>query len=270
MAADTGANEVQDLADDARDSEAVTLSARLGFALYALLYFVVAWLTVQLAVGDHPDKVSGKGAMHELAQQPAGGPVLWLLGVGFAALVVWDVCRALARDKEPTERLAPACRAVVFATLCVLTVQVELTGKDDHGTSGITAKLLRLPFGPWLVAAVGLGVLGFGCWSVFKGFTERWRREIDLDGQAGTSGTVLKVLARLGYVTRGLAYAGVGAFFCWAAWTHDPKKSAGLDQALSRLRAAPYGPWVLVLAAVGFACWALFQAGKVAWLKQRS
>lgn len=256
-------------AQEARENPAVNGAARLGFALYGVLYLVLAWLTVQLAIGDHPDKASGKGALHQLAEQPVGGVVLWVACAGFAALVVWDVFRAFSPGTSLQERLSPACRAVVFTVLAVMAAQVGLTGEGDEGTDGWTARVLGLPGGRWIVAGIGVGVVCFGAWSVVKGFNGRWRREIDLEGRSGFSGTVLKLLARLGYVTRGLAYATVGALFVWAAWTHDPHQSAGLDQALSRLRGAAYGPWLLYLVALGFACWGAFQLAKVKYLRTR-
>ena len=50
----------------------------------------------------------------------------------------------------------------------------------------------------------------------------------------------------------------VGVLFLYAAVTHDPDKSAGLDQALHKLLQQPFGSPVLVLVALGFACYGLF------------
>jgi len=46
--------------------------------------------------------------------------------------------------------------------------------------------------------------------------------------------------------------------FLYAAVTHDPQKSGGLDEALHKLLQQPFGAPVLVLIAMGFACFGLF------------
>lgn len=254
-------------ADDARENPAVEGAARLGFALYGVLYLVLAWLTVQLALGDHSDKVSGKGALHQMVEQPAGAAVLWAACVGFAALVVWDGFRTFSPGRDLRGRVSSVCRAGVFAIFSFMSAQVAITRESEEDTKALTALVLGLPYGRWLVGALGLGTVAFGVYSAFKGFSDRWRHEIDVEGRTGDSGTAITWLSRGGYVIRGLAICIVGGLFCWAAWTHDPQKSGGLDQALSRLRGAPYGPWLLLVVAAGFACWGMFQLAKVKHLR---
>lgn len=255
------------VADEARDHPAVEGPARLGFGLYGVVYLVLAWLTFQLALGDRPDRISGKGALHQLAERPLGGTFLWLAAGGFAALVLWDAFRSFSPGRDLRGRVSSVCRAGVFAVFAFMSAQVALTRESEDDTRAWTAQLLGLPYGPWLVGAVGAGTIAFGLYSMTKAFADRWRHEIDLDGRSGLSGTALAALVRGGYLTRGIAIAIVGALFCWAAWTHDSGKGGGLDQALSRLRAAPYGPWLLMAVAVGFACWGAFQLAKVKYLR---
>lgn len=254
-------------ADDARDHPAVAGPARAGFGLYGVVYLVLAWLTFQLALGDRPDRVSGKGALHQLAEQPLGGTVLWCAVGGFAALVVWDGFRTFSPRRDARGRVNSVCRAGAFACFALVAAQVALTGENDEHTQGWTAQFLGLPGGRWIVAGVGLAIVVFGGYSVTKGFSDRWRHEIDVEGRTGLPGAALTWLARGGYVSRGVAIGVVGGFVTWAAWSYDAAKSAGLDQALGRLRGAPYGPWLLMLVAVGFGCWGAFQLAKVRYLR---
>jgi hypothetical protein len=46
--------------------------------------------------------------------------------------------------------------------------------------------------------------------------------------------------------------------FLYAAITHDPQKSGGLDEALRELLQKPFGAPLLVAVALGFACYGLF------------
>ena len=55
-----------------------------------------------------------------------------------------------------------------------------------------------------------------------------------------------------------VAVGVIGVLITYAAITHDPQKSAGLDQALQEIVQQPYGPVLLGLVAVGIACYGVF------------
>ena len=50
----------------------------------------------------------------------------------------------------------------------------------------------------------------------------------------------------------------VGSLFLYAALTHDPKKSGGLDQALQTVLEQPFGQALLTAIAIGIAAYGLF------------
>ncbi|GAB7006729.1 DUF1206 domain-containing protein [Nocardioides sp. AN3] len=260
-------------ADEAKDHPALAWTARLGFACYGVVYLLIGWLAAQLAFGRPDHSVSGQGALAQLAQQPLGGVLLWVVTVGFAALVVWELCQVVAghRDQEGLKRLggrtASAFRALVFAVLGFAAARIAAGGggSSSSGSSreqGFTAKVLAMPLGPVIVAAVGVGLAIYGVGSIIGGFTDAWRKQIDAEGRTGAAGTLITALARSGYVARGVAFGTVGGLVVWAALTRDPKKSGGLDAALATLRDALAGPYVLVLVAVGLACFGVFNIAK--------
>jgi hypothetical protein len=260
------------VADEATEHPAFTWSARLGFACYGLVYLLIAWLTAQLALGSPDGSVSRRGALDQLAQQPLGGVLLWVVVGGFAALVLWELSQVVVghRDQRGLRRLAGRAasgfRAVVFGSLGVTAAQVAAGGSGGSGSSssqGYTARVLGWPFGPALVAAVGLGIAAYGVGSIVAGLTDRWRKQLDAGGRTGTVGRALTALARTGYVARGTAFGTVGGLVVWAAVTHDPHKSGGLDEALGTLRDAPAGPYLLLLVAVGLACYGAFNIAKL-------
>lgn len=262
----------QTKAREAQHSEPLEWSARVGFAAYGLVYLILAWLTAQLAL-SHPDKsVSRQGALHALAGQPLGEVVLWVAAAGFAALVIWQACSAVAgyRDREGAKRvlgrLGAAFRGVVFATLAFTTAQVAIGARASGQTrsQGLTARVMSWPLGPWLVSAVGIGIVAYAGYSAVRGLTDRWRREIDPEGQQGTIGAGITATARIGYVGRALAFAVIGCLLVWAALTHDPHHSGGLDRSLAKVREAPFGVVLLIAIAVGFACYGVFNLAK-AW-----
>lgn len=264
------------VAAEARDHPALEWGARIGFAVYGLVYVVLAWLAVQIAVdGGHSASASRQGALQQLARQPLGGLILWVGFAGFCALVLWESATALGghHDQEGARRafgrLGSACKAVVFAAFAVSTAEVALGSGGGSGAESWTARLMRLPAGPAIVGAIGVGIACYGGYSIFKAFGDRWREELEPEGRSGTLGTAITFLARTGYASRGVAFAIIGGLFVWAALTQDPRRSGGLDQALQRLRDAPFGGVLLVLVAVGLACFGVYNVAK-AWHLRRA
>lgn len=261
---------------EARDHPALEWGARAGFAVYGVVYVVLGWLAIQVAVGDgHSASVSRQGALEEVARQPLGGTMLWVAFVGFCALTLWEAATAIGghRDQEGATRLfgrlGSAGKAVVFAAFAVSTARVALGSGGSSHTQGGTARLMRLPAGPVIVGLVGAAIAGYGCYSIVKGLGDRWRKELDPEGERGDLGTVITFLARAGYASRGVAFGIIGGLFVWAAFTQDARHSGGLDQALQRLRGAPFGSVLLILVAVGLACYGVYNIAK-AWYLRRT
>jgi len=242
--------------------------AGAGFVAYGLVYLLLGWLALELALGDREGKVSKNGALHQLANQPWGEALLWAAVIGFAALTIRTALEAVVGHGHQDgfrlwlHRAADVGRLVVYAVLGFSAVKVVLGKSSQQDTDTYTSRLMALPAGPWLVAGVGLGVIGFAVASVVIGVTDRFEEELDLDGTTGTTGAVLTWLGRVGYVSRGVAFGAVGGLFVWAAVTHDAQRSGGLDAALSRLLHAPLGPTLLAVIAVGFGCYGAFNIAK--------
>jgi len=261
-------------AREATESPALRWPARVGMVGYGVVYLLIAWLAAQLAFGDSAGQASGSGALQEVAQQPFGGVLLVLVAAGLAGFCVWEACRAIAGHRSDdgakrwVARAGSAGRAVVYATLGVLAVLTAFGDSSGGGSQGTTAKLLKLPLGPAIVVAIGLGVAAVGLVGGYRGISDRWRKDVEVDGQHGTVGGLVEALARTGYLSRAVAFLAVAGFFVWAGVTNDAKRSGGLDQAIVRLRDEPYGPWLILVVAIGLGCFGGFQASR-AWFLRR-
>jgi hypothetical protein len=247
--------------------------ARGGLVAYGVVYLLLGWLALQVVLEDRDGAVDKTGALRQLAEQPWGVVALWAAAAGLAALCVWQALETLVgphgRDlmDKLWNRARSAFRAGVFGLLAVSAAKVALGEASRKGTDGYTAWLMSQPLGPWLVGAVGLGVIGFAIGSAVIGLSDRYKHDLDADGRTGEVGTALAVLARAGYCSRAVAFGVMGSLFVWAAVTHDPKESGGLDQALGRVLQAPAGPFLLGAVALGFACYGLFNIAKARHLK---
>lgn len=262
------AQSAQERAHALRHSDLLDHAVRLGFLAYGLVHLVVAWLAVQLALGDHSGRVSSKGALHELARQPLGSVVLLVVAVGLFVLALWRLLEAWAghRDEDGAElwrhRGVDVFKAVVYGAIGVSAVKVVLGagsgGSGGSGAKGWTARLMDLPAGQVLVGLAGLCVVGYGAANVWRGLNGKLADKLSAEGSTGDVGRLYLLLGRCGYAAKGIAAALVGVLVCYAAITHEPRKSGGLDTALRDVLHQPFGRPLLVAMAAGIACFGLF------------
>jgi fumarate reductase subunit D len=252
---------------EAQQSDWVDHAARIGLLAYGVVHLVVGWLALQLAFGDREGSASSQGAVHELAQQPFGDVLVWAVGLGMVLLALWQGIEALFGHRQHDgkerlwKRLASAGKAVVYVVIAVSALKTATgssSGSSEKQTDTLTARLMDLPAGQLLVGAVGLAIMGVGGYFVLRAWTEKFAKELDAEGKSGTSGSAYLWLGKLGYTAKGVAFGIVGALFLYAAASHEPDKSGGLDQALTELLDKPAGPFLLGLVAVGIGCYGLF------------
>jgi hypothetical protein len=63
---------------------------------------------------------------------------------------------------------------------------------------------------------------------------------------------------QFGFVAKGVAIALIGVLVVVAAVRFRPDEAAGLDVALKTLAAQPFGPYLLVVVALGLAAYGVF------------
>lgn len=249
----------------AEDSDVLDHAVRVGLVSYGVVHLLLAWLAVQLAFGESAGKASNSGALHQLAQSGLGRGSLFVVAAGFGALVVWQSLEAGFghRDEEGKKRVwkrfVSAAKVGIYGTLGYSALDIAV-GSDSKsgGTDTWTSALMSVPFGVWLVAGVGLIVAGIGVNLVYRGWAEKFLSKLDTDGSTGRSGRTYALFGKAGYTAKGVALVIIGMLFLSAAWTHDPEKSGGLDQALSKLLQQPFGSPMLLGIATGIACYGLF------------
>lgn len=254
-----------------RRSGTLAWAVRGGLVGYGLLHLLVAWVAVRLVLTSDRGTVTGRGALAQLADGTSGRLTLVVMAVGFAALVVWQLIAAVVgfHDRGTVgrvlERLGALCRAALSAYLTVTTAELAVLGGSGGSPSRTTATVMSWPAGTWLVAVVGLVVVGVGVGLAVFGWRVSFLDQLDERArERDHRRKPIVVLGRVGYVTKGLALVVIGVLLVWAAWTHDPHKSAGLDQALYELVGGGLGKAAVLVVAVGLGCFGLFVVAR-AW-----
>ena len=109
----------------------------------------------------------------------------------------------------------------------------------------MTTKLMDLPAGPWIVGAVGLAIIGDRHRARHPGLDREVQGAPDRRGQERRHRDGVRLVRQDRLRAKGIAIGIVGGLFVYAAVTHDPKKSGGLDQALQQVLEQPFGPCLL-------------------------
>ncbi len=257
--------EAKRAAHQAQQSEKLDWLASAGLVAFGVVHLLIGWLAVQLALGDREGAASSTGALKQLAEQPFGKVMVWLVALGMLLLVIWQGIEAAVghRDadsdtKRLYKRAVSAGKAVVYAVIAVSAVRVATGSSSGGGTDSTTAKLMDLPGGQLIVGAIGLGILAVGVTMLWQAWKEKYLKRLDAEGRSGRTGTAYRWLGRVGHVAKGVALGVVGGLFLYAAISHEPDKSGGLDQALTTVLDQPFGPVLLTLIGLGFAAYGVF------------
>jgi len=248
--------------------------ARFGLAARGVLYIVLGVLAIQIAFGDRGEQANQRGALQEVADQPFGSVLIWLIAVGMVGYSLWRLLTALlgARsDPSATEgkdRLKALAEGIGYGSIAALALRIALSDGSSSGGGGggaqkNTATVLSWPGGQLLVGAAGLLVIGVGVYFVWEGWRSKFTDELKLYEVGPTARKVVVQLGRFGRIARGIAFALIGGFLVAAAVTYDPDKAKGLDGALKSLAGEPYGVALLILVGIGlvaFGCYGLAES----------
>jgi hypothetical protein len=254
---DMDTQDVKRAARDAGDSEALEWAARIGYAVNGLMHLLIAWIAIQLAFGGGGKggkRADQSGALQTLASNGVGIVLLWVAVAGFAGLAIWQLTQVFV-GHGAGDRVKAAAKCVVYLALAWTALSFATgSGKaSEKQTSDLTAGLMSKPAGGALVVVIGLVVLGVAVYHVYKGWSRKFLQ--DLRSQPGRP---VVMLARFGYIAKGVALGVVGVLFCLAGLHNDPKQAGGLDKGLRTLLDAPFGKVLLVIVALGLAAYGIY------------
>jgi hypothetical protein len=238
----------------------------MGFVGYGLLHLAIAWLAVQIALGNTATSGDQSGALDTLVAQPFGRFLLWLIIVGLCAMAIWQLLVAAIgyRDKQGKsrvmQRVASGARALVYAALAFTAIKVVVGAGASSGDQqqNAAAGIMAKPAGQFLIGLAGLVVVAAGVGLIFYGAKRKFEDKLLIDRMSHRVRQLARRLGQGGYVAKGVGFAIVGVLLLDAAITHNPAKSRGLDAALRALAHQPFGVFLLIAVGIGFAAFGLY------------
>ena len=258
----------------ASDSPAARGLARTGLAARGVLYILIGWVAVMVAFGKTSgSQASQSGALHLLAKQPFGLVLLWLLGIGFAGYALWRFSEAAfgvaGEGTGAGPRLKSLFRGLVYAFFAFLTFEIitGTAGNSAKKQQDLTAKVMHDPGGRVLVGVVGAVIVIIGVGLVIQGLRRTFLKYLQTSQMSLRARRIVDRLGMIGIAARGVVFALAGVLVIDAAVSYKPSKAGGMDKALLILRDQPFGPVLLVLAALGLIIFGFYGLCEARWRK---
>jgi hypothetical protein len=256
-------------ADAKRGSGWFSVIARAGIVAKGVSYGIVGILALMLALGEGGKATSREGALATLAQEPFGKALLALLAAGFVAYALWRLMLAIASDVSDDEKLkgwgergVNVVRSLIYAALTFGALKILIGSAGGQSETGkardTTAAILSWPAGTWLVGIVGLVIVGVGLWNAYQGITKSFEDDWRTGQMSQTAQRWGRRAGVAGHLSRAVVFSMIGIFVMKAAVEYEPREAIGLDGALTKLAAAPYGPYLLGIAAAGLISYAIY------------
>jgi hypothetical protein len=263
MTMESRARQVRRDVRESADAGWLRTFGRVGFAAVGVVWFLLGWVALQLALGDASSgEATQSGALAQLASTGIGRALLVLMAAGLVAYGLWQASEALwgyqrrSGSERTRKRVGSAVKVVVAGVLTATIADLLLggAGGDDGTEESATATALATPGGVVLVVAVGAVLVGLGGYWVYRGVTARFREKFEpgVDERLITFG-------RVGHVGRGVAVGALGVIVALAALRRDPERAGGIDEALTAIFALPYGTALLAAVAVGLMAFGVYQ-----------
>jgi hypothetical protein len=222
--------------------------ARVGYASIGVVYMLVGGLTVAAALGKRARSGSHEDAFALILRQPFGKAALTLVAAGMIGYVLWRFISAVTDSEDRGDdakglavRAGSFFRGLAYAAVAVEVIRMLLRGGGSSGGGSEqqaehwTARLMDAPFGRWLVALAGLGIVGYGAYQLYKAWDSKLSKRIRLGEIDGRVRQKVIGISRFGIGARGVVFFIVGGSLVLAALRHDPQAAHGTTGALGEL-----------------------------------
>lgn len=220
--------------------------ARLGYASIGIVYMIVGGFAAAAGLGKGDGVASRADAFDFIREQPFGKALLIAIALGTGGYTIWRFTSALMDDehrgsdaKGISIRLGSFGRGLIYAVFAVEAVRLAMGGGGDQGgeeqTRHWTRWLMEAPFGRWLLAAVGLGVVAYGAYQLYAAWDAKLSKRIRVGEIDGRVRQKVIGISRFGIGARGVVFVIIGGSLVLAAVKHSAREAHGTTGALQVL-----------------------------------
>ena len=253
--------------------KALDTLGRAGFVARGVVYLLVGWITLLIALAHRAGEADRTGALELVAGKPFGFVVLWFLVVGFAGMAAWRAMLAVRPHRPDKDgvgsRLTSAGKAVLYIVAGYTTARFAATGhagsSSNQQSRDFTTDLMKHGGGRWLVGAVGIGLVVAGVFMIKNALQKKFAKELQTGSLSASARRGVLLVGTVGKTARGAIVVGAGCFLIDAAVKFDPSRARGVDGTLRALAGAPLGRVILIVMALGLAAFGAYSFCEARW-----
>ena len=167
--------------------------ARLGYVARGSIFLILGYFCAFAAYAS-TRPLDSNDAFRSLLTKPLGGILLGALAACLFCFAAWRLAQALF-DVDGCGKDLPGCGKriaygfaglfyVVFGLLALSVLFGLAHGNSDTIARDWSARLLSIPFGRWLVAAVGLTIIGIGIGTAIAGLRAEFAQRMSMPAES--------------------------------------------------------------------------------------
>ncbi|MDQ3223073.1 MAG: DUF1206 domain-containing protein [Gemmatimonadota bacterium] len=240
--------------------------ARVGYAAKGVLYITVGLLAAQAGLGPGGETTDTHGALRVVLGLTFGHILLFVAAAGLMGYALWRLVEAVVDPdgrgtglKGLALRTGSAARGVFHGGLAIAAIRLASGSRSGDGSDPRqwTAFTFGLPGGELLVLLAAAGITGYGGYQLFRAYTAKLGRQLDLSPLPARAAGLVVGVSRFGIAARGIVFGLIGFFLLRAAVDHDAGEAGGLEKSLDTL--AGIGRWPFVAVASGLVAYGLYE-----------
>jgi hypothetical protein len=250
----------------------VPLAARVGYGARGAVYISVGTIAVLAALRLAPHAQGAEEALRVWARWPIGIGLLWVTALGLCGFALWralqsvlDIERLGWRAKGLAARVGKAVSGLLYGGLGVAVLQFLdalrdfKQGDDQAATVASIQATLSLPFGRGMVVGLGLILAVTGLGNIARAFVDHFTAKL---ASAAVWNTPIGILARSGYLARGLAFVPAGYLTMKAGWHANAGEAVSIGRSMDLFKTQSHGHALLAAEGCGLIAFGVFGVAK--------
>jgi hypothetical protein len=240
---------------------------RIGHGAKGMLYGLIGLFLVNDIIHDQPVVSGSDGVLVALGRRPMGSIMLAFLSTGLLGYVLWRLIQAIIAPghesksglRQLVQRFGYICSGVAYLSIARTAGKLafDLAVDFNDTLDDVASVLFEVEIGPWMLLALGFGVVGIGCTYVYGALTGSYISEFgrQLDTQVARSAVLI---GKVGITARGVGFILIGGYLIKAAYLVEDEPAGGLGSVFDQLDDQPLGEYWLGAIAFGFIAYAIY------------
>src|SRR6266540_464693 len=190
--------------------------ARLGYGVKGIIYITMGFIAFRSAFGKSSTPTDQIGAIREFGKLPYAQILWWAILIGLISYSLWGLIRAFLdpfhKGKDMKGLLARGgylLSAITYASFVLPTYELITgvrRGTGSNQTQKFVIQLMSMPWGRFIVGAIGIGAVAAGLYQIYMGITLNFEKQFKPYALAPEQLSVAKQIGRFGTIARGVVF----------------------------------------------------------------